>query len=204
MLSFSNRKSALAAEIIRTLIIVVVIVIPIRLFIAQPYIVEGASMFPTFHSGEYLVVDQVSYRFHEPRRGDVTVFRYPKEPNTFYIKRIIGLPGETIKIRDGIVRIASSSTSTTDYVLNEPYIAVKHRSDENFDMTLRTGEYFMMGDNRTQSSDSRTWGAMPRANIIGRALVRVLPVTSMALRPDEHPALTLTATTAIATTITLQ
>jgi signal peptidase I len=176
----------------------------IRIFIAEPFVVSGSSMVPNFHNREYLVVDKISYRFHEPERGDVIIFRYPKDTSQYFIKRIIGLPGETIKIRDGIVRIASSSTSTTDYVLNEPYIAVKHRSDENFDMTLRTGEYFMMGDNRTQSSDSRTWGAMPRANIIGRALVRVLPVTSMALRPDEHPALTLTATTAIATTITLQ
>ncbi len=147
-------------EIIRFSIIALLIVIPIRMFVAQPFIVSGASMENTFHTGEYLIIDQVSYQLHDPERGDVIVFRYPKDPSKFFIKRIIGLPGETVTI-EGAEVIIKNDTTPEGFALDEFYI--KSMKNENF-LTEELGprEYFVMGDNRDQSSDSRIWGSPPR------------------------------------------
>ena len=161
------------AEIVRFSIIAILIVIPIRMFVAQPFIVSGASMDDTFHSGEYLIVDQVSYYFEEPARGDVIVFKYPKDPSKFFIKRVIGLPGETISIDDTIVTI-SNERHPDGFVIDEPYIKSMRPADP-FSETLGDREYFVMGDNRDQSSDSRSWGVLQEERIVGRALVRLFP-----------------------------
>ena len=160
-------------EIVRFALIALIIVIPIRMFVAQPFIVSGASMDDTFHSGDYLIVDQVSYRFHKPERGDVVIFRYPKDPSKYFIKRVIGLPGETINI-DGTVITVTNEANPDGAVLNEPYIK---SMDIGMQLTENLGdrEYFVMGDNRDQSSDSRTWGVLQEERILGRALVRLFP-----------------------------
>ena len=168
-------------EIVRFSIIALIIVIPIRMFVAQPFIVSGASMEETFQSGEYLIVDQVSYHLHEPVRGDVIVFRYPKDPSKFFIKRIIGLPGDTVKIEGSTVTIINE-TNPNGFIINEPYI--KSMSPDNH-LTEKLGarEYFVMGDNRDRSSDSRAWGVLTEDRIIGKAFLRLFPPSALDVMP---------------------
>ncbi len=161
------------AEIVRFSIIAILIVIPIRMFIAQPFIVSGASMDNTFHSGEYLIVDQVSYYFEKPHRGDVIVFRYPRDPAKFFIKRVIGLPGDTITIENSVVTI-SNEENPAGFALKEDYIKSMAPAPKMIE-TLGEREYFVMGDNRDQSSDSRSWGVLQEERIVGRAFVRLFP-----------------------------
>ncbi len=168
-------------ETIRFIIIALIIVVPIRLFIAQPFIVSGASMDPTFASGQYLIVDELSYRLGDPVRGDVIVFKYPRNPKQYFIKRLIGLPGETVTINEkGIVTIQDSK-GTVIITMNEPY--VKFTKADSLTTILGSGEYFMAGDNRAGSFDSRDWGAVPRENIIGRAFIRLLPLPTIDFLP---------------------
>lgn len=162
------------AEIVRFSIIAILIVIPIRMFIAQPFIVSGASMDDTFHSGQYLIVDQVSYYFNDPTRGDVIVFRYPRDPAKFFIKRIIGLPGETVSIKDSVVTIYNDEYPK-GFTLDEPYIKSMTNPATPLTEVLGDREYFVMGDNRDHSSDSREWGILQKERIVGRAFVRLFP-----------------------------
>lgn len=168
-------------EIVRFSIIAILIVIPIRLFIAQPFIVSGASMDDTFHSGEYLIVDQVSYYFEHPSRGEVVVFRYPRDPSKFFIKRVIGVPGDTVSIENSVVTI-TNETYPKGLVLDEPYIK-SMQPDVPFTETLGDREYFVMGDNRDQSSDSRSWGVLQEERIIGRAFIRLFPPNKLDFLP---------------------
>jgi signal peptidase I len=175
------KKENAFLDIVRFSLIALIIVIPVRTFIAQPFIVSGASMENTFHTGEYLIVDQISYELHPPKRGEVVVFRYPKDPSKFFIKRVIALPGETITIEGSTVRI-SNPQYPNGFILNEPYI----KSMENgADLTEVLGEreYFVMGDNRDQSSDSRFWGVLQEERIVGRAFVRLFPPSQMDYLP---------------------
>lgn len=160
-------------EIIRFSIIALIIVIPVRLFIAQPFIVSGASMEQTFHNGEYLIVDQLSYHLGHPERGDVVIFRYPRDPSKYFIKRVIGVPGDTITIEGSTVSIQNEQVPQ-GMVINEPYIA-SMRPGVTIVEELGDREYFVMGDNRDQSSDSRVWGVLQEENIVGRALIRLFP-----------------------------
>jgi signal peptidase I len=170
-------------EIIKFTVISILVVAPIRFFIAQPFIVRGESMDPTFADGQYLIVDEITYRSHLPERGDVVVFKYPKDESKYFIKRIIGLPGETIKINNGKVSIFSTD-HPEGIELNEPYI--KELSFENTTETLGKDEYFAMGDNRSNSLDSRIWGPLPTRNITGRVLVRLFPFQNAGLFPGKQ------------------
>lgn len=180
------QKEPFFGDVIRFAVIALIIVFPIRLFIAQPFIVSGASMEPTFENGEYLIVDQVTYRIEEPARGDVIIFRYPRDPSKFFIKRVIALPHETITIKDNTVTIYND-THPDGMVLNEPYTATMHE-DLSLSLSLGRDEYFVLGDNRDASSDSRTWGVLDRDLIIGRAFLRLLPVTELDLFPGKRSA----------------
>ncbi len=172
-----------AWDLIKFAVIALIIVIPIRMFIAQPFVVSGESMFPTFNNGEYLIVDELSYRLNTPHRGDVIIFRYPNDTTRFFIKRIIGMPNEEISIKNGAVTIINKD-NPNGFTLSEPYI------DEPFDTTAtyKTGanEYFVMGDNRNRSSDSRAWGLLPGNLIIGRAYLRLLPFKSASYLPGHY------------------
>lgn len=174
-----NENSIL--EIVRFSVIALLIVIPVRMFIAQPFIVSGASMENTFHNGEYLIVDQVSYHLHNPERGDVVIFRYPKDPSKFFIKRIIGVPGDTVSIEGSTVTITNEE-NPNGFVLNEPYIK---SMKPNVTMIEKLGdrEYFVMGDNRDESSDSRVWGVLQEERIVGRALLRLFPPQEFGVLP---------------------
>jgi signal peptidase I len=165
-------KSDFWKEIFKLLIIALVIIIPFRLYIAQPFIVDGASMDPAFDTGQYLIVDELTYHFRTPERGSVLIFKYPKDPSKYFIKRVIGLPGETIIISDGTVSIKSSADQN-GVVLDEPY--VKFTKKDNLITTLGSDEYFVMGDNRFGSADSRLWGPLKEEDIIGRPIIRVWP-----------------------------
>jgi len=171
-------------ELLKFALIAVIIVVPVRLFIAQPFIVSGASMVPTFQNGQYLVVDELSYRLTDPTRGEVIIFKYPKDPSQYFIKRVIGLPGETIRINHSVVSIKDTDGTWTD--LNEPYI-INSGNGNDIEVTLKGDEYFVMGDNRPESSDSRVWGVLPRDNIVGRALLRLLPLSSLSIFPGSTP-----------------
>lgn len=170
-------------ETIKFIILALIIVTPIRMFVAQPFIVNGSSMDPTFATGQYLIVDELSYHLGDPSRGDVIILRYPKDPSKFFIKRVIGLPYETIEIRGGAVTIKNEA-HPEGITLDEPYI--KYPKNDTLSRTLGEGEYFVMGDNRAASSDSRYWGTVPRNLIVGRALLRLLPVASAAVLPGEY------------------
>lgn len=170
-------------ELARFAMIAVIIVVPIRMFIAQPFIVSGSSMVPTFEDGQYLIVDEISYYFEKPVRDDVVVFRYPNDPSKFFIKRIIGLPGETVDIKGSDVYITNTE-HPDGFKLEQPY--VKNPSQNNTHFELKDGEFFVMGDNRSASSDSRYWGAVPKDNLIGKVFLRLLPVKEIGVMPGSY------------------
>jgi len=164
-------------EIGKIALIALVIVLPIRYFLFQPFIVKGESMSPNFESGDYLIVDEISYRFSEPQRGDIVVFKYPKDTTQRFIKRVIGLPGETVVVQNGQVTV--TTVNGESIVLDEKYLPADLKTYGDANTTLKTDEYFVLGDNRTYSYDSRSWGIVPAKNIIGKAFVRLYPVTEL-------------------------
>lgn len=172
-------------EWVQVIAIALIISLPIRFLIAEPFVVNGASMDPTFATGQFLIVDRLSYRFEEPKRGDVIVFRYPNNPSTYYIKRIIGLPGETVFIKDGSVSVSATANATST-IITEPYIRDDHKSFDDLKATLSDSQYFVMGDNRRESSDSRAWGPLAKDMIIGRPAVRLYPFTKLSIYPGEY------------------
>jgi len=165
-------------EIIKVVIVALVIVLPIRYFIFQPFVVSGDSMVPNFHSGDYLIIDEISYRFSQPQRGDVVVFKYPKNPVHKFIKRIIGLPGETVEIKDDQVKVYNKDGQ--EQTLQEiSYIPAEKPTYGDVRVILGEKEYFVLGDNRPYSSDSRIWGPVPTENIIGKVFVRIFPLAAL-------------------------
>jgi signal peptidase I len=161
-------------EWVKYILIALLIVIPFRYFIAQPYIVEGSSMDPTFKNADYLIVDQISKRFEEPKRGSVVIIKFPLDTSKFFIKRLMGLPGDMIEIKNGEVFVNNTA-------INEPYIIFDKK--ENFSKKLGENEYFVMGDNRAGSFDSRMWGTLPKSDIVGRPFLRLLPLNKIGIWP---------------------
>ena len=171
-------------EILKIVFLALVIVVPIRYFLFQPFLVKGQSMEPTFQNSDYLIIDEISYRFKEPKRGEVIVFRFPQNPPQRFIKRIIGLPSETVEIKDGKVRIIKGDKAE---ILDESsYLPLSLKTPGNLSITLDANEYFVLGDNRRLSADSRSWGPLLREYIIGRVFLRAWPITALAL--IEEPA----------------
>jgi signal peptidase I len=150
-------------EILQTVFLALLIVLPIRLFIFQPFIVKGESMEPTFKESDYLIIDEITYRFREPKRGEVVVFKNPMNERQRFIKRIIGLPGEKIEIVDGKIFISNGEKK----ILNEPYLNFSFTSGD-IQITLGSDEYFVLGDNRQFSLDSRRFGPIKKKEIVGR------------------------------------
>lgn len=169
-------------ETVKFIIIAFAIVWPIRAFVAQPFIVSGSSMVPTFQNSQYLIVDQLTYRLENPERGDVVIFKYPNDTSKFFIKRVIGLPRETVVIEGSDVYIKDENGD--EIKIDEPYVMNEGR---NFmEAKLGEHEYFVMGDNREASSDSRSWGNLDEKFIIGRALVRLLPFNTFSVKPGDY------------------
>ena len=171
-------------EIFKIAILALLIVLPIRYFVFQPFVVKGASMDPNFSEGDYLIIDELSYRFREPERGEVIVFKYPLSPSQRFIKRIIGLPGETIEMEDNKITILNEGKNE---VLDESsYLLSNNFKKGKLKISLKEGEYFVLGDNRNASLDSRNFGLLPQKYIIGRVLFRLWPITN--LKKFEAPA----------------
>lgn len=168
-------------EIFKTILICCAIILPIRYFVAQPFYVKGASMEPNFHEHDYLLVDEISYRFHPPERGDIVVFRYPDDPQEYFIKRVIGLPGETVTIKEGGVYITSAQGELTR--VQESYLPSFSEtvSQSEEPITLKADQYFLLGDNRNGSKDSRSFGPVHKNFIIGRVFFRGLPLDKIEL-----------------------
>ncbi len=165
-------------ELIRIFILALIVIVPLRIFVAEPFIVSGSSMRPNFHDREYLIIDKLSYRFHEPARGDVIVFKYPKDPSQYFIKRIIALPGEKVRVDQGHVIVLNTSHPNGE-VLDEAYLPNQSVTFGNAEtVTLGSREFFVLGDNRLASSDSRVWGILPQDNIVGKVWLRAFPVAS--------------------------
>ncbi len=152
---------ALVREVLETVIPAIIIALVIQLFLAQATRVYGQSMEPNLHTDQRLVVEKISYRFHAPRRGDIVVFRVPGRGNELLIKRVVGLPGETIEFREGVVYINGQP-------LDEPYVVYRSR-DKRGPLTIPPLHVYVLGDNRSASNDSRIFGPIHFNNIVGRA-----------------------------------
>ncbi|MEX2043682.1 MAG: signal peptidase I [Patescibacteria group bacterium] len=178
-------------EVAKTIAFIVLVAVVVRAFLIQPFLVVGASMEPNFQNGNYLLVNQLSYTFGSPKRGDVVVFKAPPEPETNYIKRIVGLPGETIRLEDGRFTILNDE-QPDGFALGEPYEVEGTRTSSDGGQTsweLGPEEYFVVGDNRLpgKSSDSRSWGPVPEDFMIGKAWLRVYPLAEFGTVPHERP-----------------
>ena len=166
-------------DLFKTGVIVFLIAFSIRYFLVQPFIVEGGSMLPNFVDQEYLLAEKLSYIVSDPKRGDVIIFKPPSAPTQNYIKRIIGLPEETVSIKNNKITITNASNLNGE-IIDEEYIPSEFQTltteNDDFELSLGVNSYFVMGDNREHSSDSREWGVLPRTNMIGRAWLTIKPL----------------------------
>jgi signal peptidase I len=168
---------------------IIVIVKLVQAFIIQPFIVDGASMLPTYHNQEFLLVDKLSYRLETPQRGDIMIFKLYENNNNPYegkhlIKRVIGLPGEHVVVKNGETTIYNKE-NPNGFILEEPFVTYKDMQ-KNADVTLDEHHYFMMGDNRAQSYDSRDWGPLDEVNIRGQVLFRIYPFKKAGYEPGRY------------------
>ncbi|MFH1200746.1 MAG: signal peptidase I [bacterium] len=185
-------------ELVRFALIALIVVFLIRWLVADPFIVSGASMVPTFENGDYLIIDELSYELGNPKRDDVAVFKYPGDPKNnpernfifrffdpgkYFIKRVIGLPNETVDIKGNEVTITNSEHPES-FKLNQPF--VKNIANNDTHVELKKDEYFVMGDNRSGSSDSRAWGPVKREFFTGRAFLRLLPISKIDILPGNY------------------
>lgn len=156
------------------------IILPIRYFLIQPFYVKGASMEPNFHDHEYLIIDEISYRFNAPQRGDIIVFRYPQNPQEYFIKRIIALPGESLEVKDGEIYLYNDQYPA-GIKLSEPYLDVNLKTyvGSQQKVFLEPGAYYVLGDNRNASKDSRSFGPVDKSFIIGRVWLRGWPFNKL-------------------------
>ena len=179
-------KKSKAKEIFREIVIFIIIafgiVLPFRIYIAEPYLVDGRSMDPTFATGDYLIVDKLSYELGKPKRNSVVVFRYPNDPSKSFIKRIIGLPGETVTMKDNAVSIMNEG-NPEGFAIDQSYVT--HPFPGSFEKKLGRDEYFVMGDNRAESFDSRFWGPLPKKYILGKPIVRLWPIKQIGFLPGN-------------------
>lgn len=184
-------------EVVKVFFWALVIIVPIRVFLLQPFFVQGASMEPNFHDGDYLIINELGFKetkipsekldiftvdsFRELERGDVAVFRYPRNPQQFFIKRIIGLPGEVVRIDNGKVIVINEQNPAGTVLDEHLYLPQDLMTSGNVDRRLAADEYFVLGDNRGASHDSRAWGALPKSDVIGRVLLRAWPLDKAAI-----------------------
>ncbi len=165
-------------EIVEITAVAFAAVFLIRSYLVQPFLVSGSSMVPNFSDGDYLLVDELTYRFRAPERGEVVVFRYPKDESVYFIKRIIGLPGEKVVTKDNKITIFNDSHKE-GFALDEKYLTGAVPVSSNAEFQVSAGGYFVLGDNRTYSFDSRSWGALPKNDVVGLVQFRLWPPASM-------------------------
>lgn len=182
MLEFAKKIGNFFLDTIETVVIALAIFVVIYLFLVQPHQIKGSSMYPNFYDGEYILTDKISYRFKSPQRGDVIVFKAPKNHELDYIKRVIGLPGDTIMVKGGKTylngNLLPETYLTSDVITNSGTFL-----HEGQNYTIPAGEYITFGDNRPHSSDSREWGTIKTDEIIGRAWFRYWPINRISFVP---------------------
>jgi signal peptidase I len=172
-------------EVLEVIIIAVAAVFIVRTFLIQPFLVSGTSMSPNFSNGDYVLVDELTYRLRAPERGEIVVFHDPQDYATYFIKRIIGLPNESVMINNNTVTIFKNSAQCSGpngFVLNETYLpkgTITSVTGGGDCYTLSSSTYLMLGDNRPDSFDSRSWGALPAKNIVGLVRIRLWPVNAI-------------------------
>ena len=168
-------KSALAFlwELVKVVVISLAIILPIRYFLVQPFYVKGASMEPNFEDHDYLLIDEISFRLREPQRGEVVVFHYPRDRRQFFIKRVVGLPGERVLVNGGQVWVGEGDNSPE--LLAEPYLSPGLVTNGQIDISLGEDEYYLLGDNRNSSLDSRSFGPVSQDDLVGRIWLRGWP-----------------------------
>ncbi|NTV40881.1 MAG: signal peptidase I [Candidatus Moranbacteria bacterium] len=182
-------------EVIKVFVWALLIILPIRIFVFQPFFVQGASMEPNFKNGDYLVINELGYKqtdidiignhlfrvemMKDLKRGEVVVFRYPRNPDQYFIKRVVGLPGEQVKIADGKVRIYNKENPGGVLLDENGYLKEGLSTSGTIDITLSNDQYFVLGDNRQNSSDSRVWGPLPKNDIIGKVLLKAWPLSKL-------------------------
>ena len=177
-------------ETIKIIILALVIIIPFRYFIAQPFFVKGASMEHTFEDDDYLIINEIGLYFSEPKRGDVVVFRYPEDPKQYFIKRVIGLPNETVEISGNKVKIFRGGGFAAITLEESGYLDSGQVTEGELKTQLGEDEYFVMGDNRLHSSDSRRWGPLGRRFIVGKVFIRAWPLSEIKyFTPAPYPQL---------------
>jgi len=185
--SFFKKTFSFVWEVAKIVVISLIIIVPIRVYVVQPFIVEGASMQPNFEDGQYLIIDEISYRFNSPQRGDVAIFHPPTDSKTYYIKRVIGLPGETVELREGNIYIYNDEYPE-GFRLNESNYLIKSRITQIGKTSLKDNEYYLVGDNRDNSLDSRRFGPVKIDNIKGKVFVRAFPFDDFGVfeRPEYN------------------
>jgi len=176
-----NRGGAILSsilEIAQVVAISLIIAFLVKSYLIQPFLVKGASMEPNFQDGNYLIIDEVSYRFNQPQRGQVIVFKYPRDPKQYFIKRIVGLPNERVEIKDQKVTVFNNEFPNGQ-ILDEKYLGQSDVTKGSITVQLGAQEYFVLGDNRPFSSDSRYWGPVASDLIVGRVWVRAWPLNEI-------------------------
>ena len=169
-------------ETLEIVIIALAIILPIRYFLATPFMVKGASMEPNFHDYNYLVIEEISYRFHNPERGDIVVLKDPEANKSYFIKRVIGLPHEKVEIKDGSVYIYNDAHLDGAKLDESVYLSQDMATTSPKEAwELGEDEYFVMGDNRKVSLDSRRFGPINKERITGRTWIRAFPFTKMTI-----------------------
>ena len=181
----SNSKKGSQRSLVLYTVVALGLALFIRFFIAAPYVVSGQSMEPNFHDWQYLIVDRISYDLGAPARGDIIVFDLPQNESRALIKRIIGLPGETVVLSGQSVTILNDK-NPQGFTLEEPYLDAANLTGSN-ELTMKLGadEFFVLGDNRRVSADSRIWGSLPRQDIVGRVFLRLYPLNQLSVFPSE-------------------
>ncbi len=180
-LSFGKRAIYFVWDLVKVVFVSLAIIIPIRYFLIQPFYVKGASMEPSFYDHEYLIINEITYRFGQPERGDIVVFKYPKDPSQFFIKRIIGLPGEKVEVKNGFVFIYTDN-GKKKFLLDEySYLEAEVKTQGEKIWVLGENEYYVMGDNREHSFDSRSFGPVDKDLIIGKVWFRGWPLNRLTL-----------------------
>lgn len=180
---------AVLREIVIFAVVAVCVVLPFRAYVAEPYVVDGASMDPTFHTGDYLIVNKISYELGTPKRNTVIVFRYPLDTTKNFIKRVIGLPGDTLTMEKNKLTITNAD-NPKGFTIDQSYIVDACPTDSpdcisSFQKTLGPDEYFVMGDNRFGSFDSRSWGVVPKEDILGEPIVQLWPLSHIGILPGD-------------------
>lgn len=170
-------------ELLKFLAIAIVIVVPIRYFIMQPFVVSGTSMDPTFHDKEYLIVDKLTYNLNKIHRGDVVVFHFPNENQKYLVKRLIGLPGDTVTLTNTGTITIQNKDYPQGFTVEESYL--QNHDGDSLTITVPDGKVFVLGDNRPVSYDSRAWGLLDEKKLVGRVYLRLWPLKRINYLPGK-------------------